>query len=98
MSAERKRVPESFSSRHSREMAANYNRPKPIDPIAYRRGCYLNVRCKCHHTISVQLGKFARDNGVSEKTQIYQLIKRLKCSRCSARPTYADVTRFPGTN
>ena len=79
-------------------MAANYNRPKPIDPIAYRRGCYLNIKCKCGHAVSVQLGKFARDNRISDKTQIYQLIKRLKCKRCGARPSYADATRFPGTN
>src|SRR3546814_14715995 len=81
-----------------RLMAANYNRPKPIDPIAYRRGCYLNIRCKCGHAVSVQLGKFAQDNGIPERTQAYQLIKRLRCSRCSCRPSSADVTRYRGSN
>src|SRR3546814_18356263 len=96
MTAGRKDVPESFSWWHSRLMAANYNRPKPIDHIAYRRGCYLNIRCKCGHAVSVQLGKFAQDNGIPERTQAYQLIKRLRCSRCSCRPSSAEIGRASG--
>src|SRR3546814_17969565 len=94
MTAGRKDVPESFSWWHSRLMAANYNRPKPIDPIAYRRGCYLNIRCKCGHAVSVQLGKFAQDNGIPERTQAYQLIKRLRCSRSEERRVGKGVCQY----
>lgn len=79
-------------------MAANYNRPKPVDPIAYRKGCYLNIRCVCGRSVCEQLGPFARARGLSDKTVVYELIKRLRCRQCGARPSYADVTRYRGSN
>jgi|AutmiccBRH37_all_1029493.scaffolds.fasta_scaffold08733_2 hypothetical protein len=74
-------------------MAANYIRPKPVDPIWYRRSCILRIRCACGRARSVQLGEFARENAISADTQIYKLILRLRC-RCGLRPS-ADVTRSP---
>jgi hypothetical protein len=41
-------------------MAANYNRPKPIDPIWYRQGCYLRIQCACGRRVVAPLGDFAR--------------------------------------
>jgi len=78
-------------------MAANYNRPKPIDPVWYRRGCFLNIICACGRRGSVELGTFARSRGVSPDTQLYRLIARLRCRQCGARPS-ADVTRYRGGN
>ena len=75
-------------------MAANYNRPKPIDPIWYRRSCTLRITCGCGRHVSVQLGEFARANAVPASTQVYKLIARLRCQKCGRRP-YADVVRDP---
>ena len=61
-------------------MAANYNRPKPIDPIWYRQGCYLRIYCACGRRV------------VSFDPRIYELIARLRCSQCRRKP-YADVSR-----
>ncbi|RBD68940.1 hypothetical protein BRM19_22145 [Xanthomonas oryzae pv. oryzae] len=36
-------------------MATNYNRPKPVDPIWYRRNCYLRMACNCGRRVVVRL-------------------------------------------
>ena len=69
-------------------MAANYNRPKPIDPIWYRQGCY----CACGRRVVAPLGDFARSRRISFDTRIYELIARLRSSQCRRKP-YADVSR-----
>ena len=63
-------------------MAANYNRPKPIDPIWYRQGCYLRIYCACGRRVVAPLGDFARSRRISFDTRIYELIARLRCSQC----------------
>lgn len=73
-------------------MAANYNRPKPIDPIWYRRNCFLRISCGCGRRVSVELGAFADANGIPHKLLVHRLIARLRCKSCGARP-YAEVTR-----
>ncbi|GBH32980.1 MULTISPECIES: hypothetical protein [Sphingobium] len=73
-------------------MAANYNRPKPIDPIWYRQGCYLRIHCACGRRVVAPLGDFARSRRISFDTRIYELIARLRCSQCRRKP-YADVSR-----
>lgn len=76
-------------------MAANYNRPKPIDPIWYRRNCSLRIWCGCGRRIVTPLGRFAAERSIAADTQIYKLILRLRCSACGRRPS-ADVVRGPG--
>jgi len=78
-------------------MAANYNRPKPIDPIWYRHGCYLRIHCACGRQLSEPLGAFARARGVSFNTQAHELIARLRCTNCGRRP-WAEVTRYRSGN
>lgn len=73
-------------------MAANYNRPKPIDPIWYRRNCYLRIQCGCGRRLSVPLGEFAAAKSIPDDTQVYKLILRLRCRKCGRRP-FADVGR-----
>ncbi|MBB6193116.1 hypothetical protein FHS51_003372 [Sphingobium wenxiniae] len=75
-------------------MAANYNRPKPIDPIWYRRSCTLRIWCACGRSIKVSVGEFAAARAIPPDTQLYKLIARLRCSGCGGRPT-ADVVRGP---
>src|SRR3546814_5078243 len=53
-------------------MAANYNRPKPIDPIWYRQGCYLRIYCACGRRVVAPLGDFARSRRISFDTRIYE--------------------------
>ena len=74
-------------------MAANYNRPKPIDPIWYRAGCFLRISCGCGRRVSVELGAFADESGVSRDLTVYRLIARLRCRECGGRP-YAEVSRW----
>lgn len=74
-------------------MAANYNRPKPIDPIWYRSSCWLRIRCACGNNVIEQLGRFARRNRIHPDTLAHELIERLRCSRCGSPPSFAEVTR-----
>lgn len=73
-------------------MAANYNRPKPIDPIWYRRNYLLRIACGCGRRVEVTLGAFAAERSIPANMQIYRLIARLRCRQCGRRPT-ADVVR-----
>ncbi len=72
---------------------ADYGAPKPIDPVCYQRDAVLRVRCACGHRMNAKLGPFCKAHGVSDDTCCYQLIARLKCSKCGARPVAADVVR-----
>ena len=73
-------------------MAANYNRPKPIDPLWYRTGFYIYIRCACGRHRTERVGAFASEAGVSFNLCLYELIARLRCSGCGRRPS-ADVRR-----
>lgn len=74
-------------------MAANYDRPKPIDPIWYRQSCYINIDCVCGRRVSYELGTFAAERGVSSNTAVYELADRLRCAGCGSKPAFVDVTR-----
>lgn len=86
-----------FHLAHKHQMAANYNRPKPVDPIWYRQGCYLRIQCACGRRIIAPLGEFARSHRISFDTRVYELIARLRCSQCGGKP-YADVSRYHSGN
>lgn len=86
-----------FSWRYVAPMAAmNYNRPKPIDLVWYRQGCYINIQCGCGRRVSELLGPFAQARRVPTNLRIYELIARLRCS-CGRRPI-ADLTRYKNGN
>ena len=78
---------------HCRSMAAaaNYNRPKPIDPIWYRLECDLSVQCACGHGFRETVGAFVRRHRLNQAMKLHQLIDRLRCTRCGGRP-YGEVT------
>ena len=78
-------------------MAANYNRPKSIDPIWYRQGCYLRIHCACGRQLSEPLGAFAKARGVHFDTLAHELIARLRCSGGGRRPA-AEVTLYRSGN
>ena len=73
-------------------MAANYNRPKPIDPMWDRTNCYISIHCGCGRHRTDRVGAFAAEADVSFKLRLYELIARLRCSRCGRRPS-AEVRR-----
>lgn len=74
-------------------MSANYERPKPIDTIHYRKDCIFRIHCGCGHFIIEPLGQFSAARGIPITTRIYKVIDRLKCTKCGGRPT-AEVTRY----
>ncbi|WP_274508732.1 hypothetical protein [Xanthomonas campestris] len=77
--------------------AANYNRPKPIDPIWYRKDCFIRIHCACGRHHLEQVGQFARVRGISPDTLLHQLIERLRCTGCGSKPN-AIVTRYKTGN
>lgn len=76
--------------------AANYNRPKPVDQIAWRRYCILRVRCACGRSVEGSVAAFESAFNLPPTMRLYELIDRLRCSTCGARPVHADVV-WPGS-
>jgi len=74
---------------------ADYSSPKPIDPLWYRRDCFINAACTCGRRVSLDLGALIRKHRLDENQSLYQLIDRLKCSSCGNRPSACDVTARP---
>lgn len=77
------------------QMAANYNRPKPVDPVAYRGACTIRVRCVCGRQIADRLDHFAQMHRILPHTKLYELMARLRCRRCGARPSVSFDHRGP---
>ena len=74
---------------------ADYSRPQPVDPLSYRMDAFLRIRCVCYRSLILPLGDLARMHRLPGNLCLYQLIKRLRCSECGARPTDVDVSRYP---
>jgi hypothetical protein len=74
--------------------AANYGRPKPADPLWYRLDCDLEIRCSCGRGLTENVSDFGARHGLASTMKLYELIARLRCSGCGARP-HAEVKR-PG--
>lgn len=72
-------------------MAANYGRPKPVDPLFWLHGRYLRAVCACGHNLSMEVSTFAALAGLPKNMLAHQLIDRLKCSKCGQRPKRAWV-------
>lgn len=62
-------------------MAANYGRPKPVDPFWYRFGFWQ------------ELQDFAAQRQLPATIELYQVMKRLHCSGCGERPYSLKVGR-----
>lgn len=74
-------------------MSANMHRPKPVDPIWYRRHATIHVHCPCGHHAKMIVGDVARRYRVPDSVLLYELLKRLRCSRCGARDPENAVVR-----
>ncbi len=75
-------------------MAVNYGRPKPVDPLWYRFGWHLHVRCLCGHAATVELQDFAVRRGLPASLRLYRLMERLRCSAYGQKPIVAEL--YPG--
>lgn len=67
-------------------MAANYGRPKPVDPLWYRRRHSIRAVCGCGRTVFIPVEALIQQ-GIPAGTYLYQVISRLRCSECGARPS-----------
>jgi len=73
---------------------ADYSRPQPVDPLSYRMDAFLRIRCVCYRSLILSLGDLARKHRLPRNIRMYEIIKRLRCSQCGARPTDVDVSRY----
>jgi hypothetical protein len=71
----------------------DYSRPQPVDPLWYRMDAFLRIRCACNRSLILPLGDLARLYRLPRNLCMYEIIGRLRCSECGARPTFADVSR-----
>ena len=68
--------------------------PQPVDLLWYRRhDGVLRAWCRCGHYAEVRLVEMERRYRLSPYMRVYQMIERLRCSRCGQRPRFADVVR-----
>lgn len=72
---------------------ADYSKPKPIDPLWYQRGAWVNATCSCGHRASIRVDDLARRHRLPDDLPLHQLIDRLRCSKCRIASLSADVTR-----
>ena len=74
--------------------AANYNRPKPVDPLWYRLECWLHVRCPgCHHAIKERVRDFQARHLLPGDMRFHALPGLLVCGRCGCKQPEIEVTR-----
>jgi hypothetical protein len=74
--------------------AANYNRPKPADPLWYRPDCWLVLHCRhCGHALRERVRDFQTRHLLPGDMRFHELRHRLKCSRCDRKELSMDVVR-----
>lgn len=76
---------------------ADYSSPKPVDPIWYQPHAWLRIHCGCGRREAFRLAEFARERCLPRETKLYELIAKLRCRSCLARPL-AEVTRYQNGN
>lgn len=73
-------------------MAANYGRPKPIDPLWYRRGYSIRASCECGRIGLLPIAGLL-ETGYPPTTYLYEIVGRLRCQECGGEPRSVDVVR-----
>jgi hypothetical protein len=73
--------------------AANYGRPKPVDPLHWVWGAYIRARCACGNSLCEPVGVFARRQGLDDRLQCQVVLSRLRCRLCGAKPIHCDVAK-----
>lgn len=63
--------------------------PPPFDTPAAWPGHWLTVGCACGHEAHLPCKLLAREHGAG--TQLAAIVARLRCRRCGARPTKAEL-------
>ena len=68
-------------------MAANYGKPKPVDPLWYRADRILEIHCGCGHMVDMRLADLLEERPWLRDAKLYEVIGRLKCRNCGGRPS-----------
>lgn len=66
-------------------------RPKPTDPIAWRRDEWLHLSCPCGHRAALHIGALALQYELSMEVRLYRVVGRMRCRRCGGRATGIEV-------
>jgi hypothetical protein len=76
-------------------MAARHNEPKPVDPLWYRSSHSIRIVCSCgRQPIEQRLDIFATLRRLDTRIKLGDLIQRLVCRECGARPSAEIVDRM----
>lgn len=70
---------------------ANYNRPKPVDPLWFRLDCDIVIHCACGHHVRENLHLFAAERRLRSQMLLHEITERLKCSKCGRKPASSEV-------
>jgi hypothetical protein len=65
--------------------------PQPVDPIWYRQHEWLHLSCRCGHRAALHIGALALQHELAGSVRLYQIIDRMRCQRCGARPAGIEV-------
>ena len=64
-----------------------------VDPLWYRRGCYINAACiGCARRVSLPIDEVAARYRIGANVPLYEILGRLRCSGCGKPPGLPDVT------
>jgi hypothetical protein len=67
--------------------------PKPPYPIWLRAHYNLHLRCECGHQASAGVADLARRHRLPVDLHLWELVARLRCSRCAAKPEHVDLSQ-----
>ncbi|MBS7789291.1 hypothetical protein KTR66_04760 [Roseococcus sp. SDR] len=68
----------------------------PNDTLSAWSGHWLTVHCACARRVHLPLKLLARDHGA--ETPLPRIVARLRCAKCGARPSAAELVESPQTS
>jgi len=73
--------------------AARMGQPCPGDRIWYRQDWVLHLSCACGHGASRSVREWAALRRIDGEKRLWELVARMKCSRCGAKAPGTELTR-----
>ena len=70
--------------------------PPPLDTLAALSGHWITTSCACGRTVHLPVKLLAREHG--PETRVAAVVARLRCTKCGARPTGAELVESPQTS
>jgi hypothetical protein len=74
-------------------MAARMGQPCPGDYIWYRADWVSSVRCACGNSARRPVWEWASVHRVDSRRKLWQLVEKMRCSRCGARRPATELTQ-----